>query len=144
MRSITLWYELIFLVFMALAAATGVTSVLYCCNSEIVSYTEDKTALDSVDIENLEAYPRYGRDLLASLINTDENAPYPNAIKIDDSPILKIDNTFHTKKFGVIGNVYYSGGDYKLSTKLNKPIKAVKFEVVNGTDVFHYYIDTTP
>ena len=35
-----------------------------------------KTALDSFDIENIEAYPRYGRDLLAALVNTDENAPY--------------------------------------------------------------------
>lgn len=144
MRSINLWYELIFLLFMLLAAATGVTSVLYCCNSEIVSYTEDKTALDTFDIDNIVAYPRYGRDLLVSLVNTDENAPYPNAIKIDDSPILKIDNAFHTKKFSNIGNVYSSTGEYKLSTKLGKPIKAVKFEVINGTDVFHYYIDKNP
>ena len=144
MRAASIWYEMIMLMVMLLCGATSLTSVVVMLNKPIITYTNEKTALDSFDIENIEAYPRYGRDLLAALVNTDENAPYPNAIKIDDSPILLIDNTFHTRKFSVIAEVYDSGGPYQLSNKLDLPIKAMKFEVIGGKDVMHYYIQQNP
>lgn len=144
MRSASIWYEMIMLMVMLICGATSLTSVVVLLNQPIISYTSEKTALDSFDIENVEETKRYGRDLLASLVNTDENAPYPNAIKIDNSPILAIDNTFHTKKFSVIAGVYDSSGQYGLANKLNKPIKAMRFEVIGGKDVMHYYIDQTP
>lgn len=144
MRSASLWYEMIMLMVMLICGATSLTSAVVMLNKPIISYTSEKTALDSFDIENIEATERYGRDLLATLVNTDENAPYPNAIQIDDSPILVIDNTFHTRKFSVIAQVYDSTGQYKLSTKLDKEVKAMRFEVVAGKDVMHYYIDKTP
>lgn len=144
MRAASIWYEMIMLMVMLICGATSLTSVVVLLNQPIISYTSEKTALDSFDIENVEATERYGRDLLASLVNTDENAPYPNAIQIDNSPILVIDNTFHTKKFSVIAEVYNATGQYKISTKLDKKIKAMRFEVVAGKDVMHYYIDQTP
>ena len=128
------------LVVMLLSGATSLTSVVVMLDKPVISYTSEKTALDSFDIEHVEGYERYGRDLLAALVNTDENAPYPNAIKIDNSPILLIDNTFHTRKFSVIAEVYDGSGQYQLSNKLDLPIKAMRFEVIGGKDVMHYYI----
>lgn len=110
----------------------------------MVSYTNEKTAIDTEDIISEPAADRYGKDLLASLVNTDEFAPYPNAIRIDGSPVLKLDNTFVVMKFVNLAEVYSSTGPYKLSTKLNNKIQAVRFETYGGVDCFHYYITTTP
>lgn len=137
-------YEMIMLIIMLLAGSTSLTSVVILIDQPIISYTNEKTALDSVDVENIIGKQGYGRDLLATLVNTDESNPYPNAIKIDGSPVMKLDTNFQTSKFKNISSMYDANGQYRLSIKLDKPIKAMLFEVVDGVDCMHYYIDNEP
>lgn len=144
MRAGVAWFETIILGIMLCLGAACMSSFILVMNSDIISYTEEKTALDTDDIISEPAADRYGKDLLAALVNTDEFAPYPNAIRIDGSPVLKLDNTFVVMKFVNLAEVYSATGQYKLSTKLNKKIQAVRFETFNGVDCFHYYIDNTP
>lgn len=144
MRAGVAWLETIVLGIMLCLGAACMSTFIVIMNTSMVSYTNEKTAIDTEDIISKPAADRYGKDLLASLVNTDEFAPYPNAIRIDGSPVLKLDNTFVVMKFVNLAEVYSSTGPYKLSTKLNNKIQAVRFETYGGVDCFHYYITTTP
>lgn len=144
MRAGVAWLETIVLGIMLCLGAACMSTFIVIMNTSMVSYTNEKTAIDTKDIISEPAADRYGKDLLASLVNTDEFAPYPNAIRIDGSPVLKLDNTFVVMKFVNLAEVYSSTGPYKLSTKLNSKIQAVRFETYGGVDCFHYYITTTP
>lgn len=144
MRAGVAWLETIVLGIMLCLGAACMSTFIMIMNTSMVSYTNEKTAIDTDDIISEPAADRYGKDLLASLVNTDEFAPYPNAIRIDGSPVLKLDNTFVVMKFVNLAEVYSSTGPYKLSTKLNNKIQAVRFETYGGVDCFHYYITTTP
>lgn len=144
MRAGVAWLETIVLGIMLCLGAACMSTFIVIMNTSMVSYTNEKTAIDTEDIISEPAADRYGKDLLASLVNTDEFAPYPNAIRIDGSPVLKLDNTFVVMKFVNLAEVYSSTGPYKLSTKLNNKIQAVRFETYGGVDCFHYYITTTP
>lgn len=144
MRAGVAWLETIVLGIMLCLGAACMSTFIVIMNTSMVSYTNEKTAIDTEDIISEPAADRYGKDLLASLVNTDEFAPYPNAIRIDGSPVLKLDNTFVVMKFVNLAEVYSSTGPYKLSTKLNNKVQAVRFETYGGVDCFHYYITTTP
>lgn len=144
MRAAVAWFEAIILGVVLCLGAACMGSFILILSTDIISYTEEKSALDTDDAVSEPQADRYGRDLLASLVNTDEFAPYPNAIRIDGSPVLKLDNTFVVMKFVNLAEVYSSSGPYKLSTKLDKKIQAVLFETYDGVECFHYYITTNP
>ena len=144
MRIGVVWFETIILGVMLCLGAACMTSFIFIMQRPMISYIKDKSVEFTDDVISEPTADRYGKDLLAALVNTDEFAPYPNAIRIDGSPILKLDSTFIVMKFVNLGEVYSSSGQYKLSTKLNNKIQAVRFETYDGVDCFHYYITTTP
>lgn len=144
MRASVVWLETIILGMMLCLGSSCMISFMYVMQKPMISYTEEKSALDTNDVISEPKAYRYGKDLLASLVNSDELAPYPNAIRIDDSPVLKLDSTFMVMKFDNLVKVYSATGSYRLSTKLNDKIKDVRFENYGGVDCLHYYITTTP
>jgi len=149
MRGATAWLEMIPLIVMLIIASTTTSFLVVQTSKPIISYTNEKSANDTLD-EILEPEGvRYGKDLLLSLINTDEHAPYPNAIRIDNSPALKLDSVYQTTKYADLARVYNTSGDFQLGAKLDQPILATVFEEYTGLDgitidVLHYYITTNP
>lgn len=149
MRGAMIWLEMIPLVIMLLIASTTTSFLVTQISKPMITYINEKSANDTLD-EILEPEGiRYGKDLLLALINTDEHAPYPNAIRIDGSPVLKLDSAYQTTKYANLALVYSQTGDFQLSTKLDKPIQATVFEEYTNSDgttidVLHYYITMTP
>lgn len=109
----------------------------------MISYIDEKSALDTEDIvswfdeNNKNSNVRHGKDLLLALLNTDEYACYPNAIKIDNSPVFKLDMSFQTQKVTKMKEIYNPSGAYALGdpNRLNASIKACRLENIYALDV---------
>lgn len=151
MQALSVWYEMcIFAISLVIASSSMITFVNV-VSEPILSYTNEKTAFDTDDVVSWAndavntSNQRYGKDLLLALLNTDEYNCYPNAIKIDNSPIFKITDGFFTKKITYLQQIYKVDGDYKLGAKLNVKIKASRLEqAADGTHYMHYYLSTNP
>lgn len=151
MRALAIYYEMILLAILLIIGANSTVQFVNQCSQPMLSYTNEKTAFDTDDVvswanpDTANSNVRYGKDLLLSLLNTDDYACYPNAIKIDNSPIFKLNSAFQTKKISLLKQIYDPAGDYKLGAKLEKKIKGAIYEVQSdGTAFIHYYIDTNP
>ena len=153
MRIINVWMDLM-MVGVALVVASSITlAVAVQLNQNMVYYTHDKTGFETLGEITIHQEPRTGFDLLAMLVNTDHLVPYPNIIKIDNSPAILLDSTFQPSKFKTISNIYNSP-EHNLKSKLMSPILDCKFEtrqedinkdgVPETVDLLHYYITVTP
>lgn len=155
MRATTLWSEMIILAMCLVLGANVMIQFVTMVSPSMLSYTEEKSALDTydtisvyIDKDHIRKAPRYGKDLLLSLLNTDEYAYYPNAFKVDNSPIFYLNMEFQTMKATKLQQLYNVNGPYKLGSPaiLNGEIKAVELEddPATGKQFLHYYILTNP
>lgn len=110
------------------AVAATITVVLVSqCATPIVELTDDKSMVPSTGVQEWEEHTLYGRDLLLMLINLDLMSPYPKAIRINDTPVLRIDNSFIMYKMRNVATIYASSGQYKLSTMLDWEITNIDY-----------------
>lgn len=111
----------------------------------IITQIEDKTALDSEQSVYTEPTLKTGYDLLMSLVVADNLVPYPKSIRINDTPVIDLDNSWMMHKNENIGIIYSDSGSWKLSTMLHYKITKVEF-VQNGGDPYWQYIleEVTP
>lgn len=85
----------------------------------IIKDYADKTALDATGSIMMELEDQTGAAIMMALSNTDLNLPFPRAIRINDSPVLKLDNAFQADLGSGLAKVYSSSGKYKLKNMLD-------------------------
>lgn len=97
-------------------------------NDPIVTMSQDKTMIDINGVPPEYKTETTGHDILLMLLNVDAMAPYPRAIKINETPVIKIDNSYVATKMNNMAIIYNKNGTYKLSLLLDK--KVIKQEYV--------------
>lgn len=136
MRATAIWYEMVILAMCLILGANVMVQFVNTVSEPMISYTNEKTAVDTDDViswfdaNNKNSNVRYGKDLLLALLNTDEYACYPNAIKIDDSPIFELNMAFQTQKATKMQELYDPRGQYALGdpSRLAGKIRACVLE----------------
>lgn len=126
-------------IFIIVLSATLTSLFLYTASEPIIIQGTDKTYVDALGVQEWETHEKYGRDILFSLINTDIMSPYPRAIKINDTPVIKIDNLFLTTKMRNVAMIYSSTGEYKLSTMLDWKVTSEKYVYDDGDFAYIHY-----
>lgn len=152
MRASTVWMEMVILAMCLILGSNAMLQFITEVSSPMLSYTTEKSAVDTDDVvswydtNNANSNVRYGKDLLLALLNTDEYACYPNAIKIDNSPIFKLNMEFQTQKETRLKEIYDATGPYALGdpSRLNGKINACIYETGVDGPYLHYYILTSP
>lgn len=127
------YLEIAVSIFIYVSCAVLTVSLLICCQDPIVTLTNDKTFVESEGVQQLEEHKTYGSDLLAMLINVDIMSPYPKAIKINNTPVIRMDNEFLAYKMRNVGSIYSSGGQHKLSLMLDYVVTSTRY-VYKGAD----------
>ena len=88
-------------------------------STPIIKDYEDKTALDAAGSIMMDLENQTGAAIMMALSNTDLNVPYPRAIRINDSPVLKLDNEFQSDLGSHLAMIYSPSGRYKLKNMLD-------------------------
>lgn len=129
-------------IFIYVSAAAVTVTLLALCQNPIIEQGEDKTFATSQGVQYWEDYDIYGRDLLLMLFNTDPMSPFPRAIKINNTPVIKLDKSFVADKMKNVSEIYSSQGQYRLSTMLDWKVVEEKY-VYDGADApyIHYVLE---
>lgn len=114
-------------IFIFVVSASFVLSLMVVCSTPIINLDSDKTMIESDGVQQHYVADMYGYDILAMLINTDPMSPYPKAIRINNSPVLKLDNAFLAYKMRNVSVVYQHGGSYGLSDMLDWKVTSRTF-----------------
>lgn len=139
------YIELSISVFLYITSAALTLTLLVLASDPIITQGSDKSFVESAGIQQVQESTEYGRDLLLMLLNTDPMTPYPRAIKINDTPVIKLDNDFIAAKMRNISAIYSASGPYKLSTMLNYKIASYEY-VYEGTGApyIQYRLEVAP
>lgn len=105
-----------------------------------ISYTEDKTALDVQNSLYMYEDIKTGKDLMMSLVVVDDNVAFPRSIRINNTPIIDLNNAWIINKYTNIVKVYETGGQWKLGNMLDWKIQEVKYEYNSGDPYLHYIL----
>ena len=132
-------------IFIYIASAILTLTILVFARDPIIIQGNDKTFIESTGVQQLYKSNTYGYDILLMLMNVDEMAPYPKAIKINDTPVIKINNEFIAYKMRNVSFIYSSTGTYKLSNMLHYKVISEEF-VYSGPDApyIHYILQEVP
>lgn len=105
------WLSLAILVIFMGISAFAATPLINETSTPIVKDYQDKTTISasgSIIMDGLKG--QTGADIMMSLANTDVNTPYPRAIRINGSRVIKLDNTFQTNLVNELAYVYSHDG----------------------------------
>lgn len=135
------YFEIAISIYAFVASTVFVVGLLALTSNPIIELGSDKTMVESTGIQQYHEAELYGHDILMTLLNTDAMAPYPRAIRINDTPVIKLTPEFVAKKMANIGIIYSSNGEYKLSTLLEHKIISKEY-VYKGIDApyIHYVL----
>lgn len=138
-------FEVIIYIIVCIIAAASTLSFVAATRQPVLLNVEDKTMIESIGTQYRYEAEVYGRDLLLMLLNTDAMSPFPKGIKINDSPVIRIDNEFISHKMENIGVIYSSSGAYKLSAMLDYIVKSTTY-VYKSPDIpnspyIHYVLE---
>jgi hypothetical protein len=129
------YFEAIFVLLIVGAATSLILMLVMLTQEPIISPSEDKSmvavngALDDFG-EGLT-----GHDLLLMLMNVDSMTPYPRAVKINDTPVIVIDEKYVASKMGNLADIYREDGDYKLKTLLDKRVVSQEYVYDDTTNL---------
>ena len=118
---------LAFSIFIFAASSANVFMLLNNASEPIVELGSDKTFVESTGVQKTYEQELYGSDILMMLLNTDAMTPYPRAIKINDTPVIKLDNSFITAKIRNTGNIYSPSGQWGLKNMLDWKVVSKKY-----------------
>lgn len=96
-------------------------------NISLWTQREDKTSLIASDVIKDIEYTETVSEIILALIVLDEYTPYPNAIVLDNTPVVRLDNTFYTNRYSMISTVYNPSGNYGYKLYENKEIESIEF-----------------
>lgn len=129
-------------IFIYVTAAVLTLGLLIVAREPIIKQGSDKTLVESTGVQQYYESELYGYDLLLMLLNLDSMSPYPKAIKINDTPVINLNNAFLAYKMRNVASIYSATGDYKLSKMLNYKVTDKKY-VYEGADApyIHYTLE---
>lgn len=127
------YLEIAISIFIYVSSALLTLTLLMFAQDPIITQGSDKTFIESTGVQVWDEHELYGEDILLMLLNLDSMSPYPKAIRLNDSPVIKLDNQFLVYKITNVGNIYTESGEYKLSTMLDWKVTSKEF-VYSGTD----------
>lgn len=133
------WLQLASLVLVLGMGSYNISALFREASTPIISDYQDKTTLNAKGSLMVDGDVKTGADIMFALINSDLNLPYPRSIRINNTPIIDLNNTFMADLDTNLALIYSSAGDYKLSTMLDYKVVDVKYvwDDVNG-DYWHY------
>lgn len=133
------YIEIAVSVFLYVSAAVLTVGVLIFAQDPIVTQGSDKTFVESTGVQQLYEADIYGKDILLMLLNTDSMSPYPKAIKINDTPVIQLNNAFIAYKMRNVSAIYSASGEYKLSKMLDWKVTNKKYVYEGvGAPYIHY------
>jgi hypothetical protein len=132
------WLDFMLLVIFLAIGFSMSTLLLRSLGTSLVSYPEDKTALDTNNAIYVSETQKTGVDLLMSLVVTDDLNAFPRSFRIANTPIIDLNNDWVIEKSTNIAVIYSPGGSYKLGNMLNRKIKRTEY-VQNGDDPYIRY-----
>lgn len=121
------YLEMAVSIFIYVTCAALTSTLLIFAKDPIIVQGSDKTFVESTGVQGSYESAIYGRDLLLMLLNTDIMSPYPKAIKINNSPVIKLDTSFTDSKMVKVSEIYSDSGSYKLSTMLDYKVTSKEF-----------------
>ena len=124
---VSTYLEMAVSIFIYVACTAMTLSLLAFAQNPIITLGSDKTLVESAGVQQEYKAVIYGRDLLLSLLNTDVMSPPPKSIKINDTPVIKLDNSFLANKVGNVSTIYSNTGVYKLSSMLNWTVTSTEY-----------------
>lgn len=133
-------FDVVMLVLVMGWSILNLPALMRATNEPIIAGIEDKTALEVNGSIYDSSAVQTGADLVAALLNVDANTPYPRAIKVNDSPVMKLDGAFYANKQNNLSLMFSASGDYKLSTMLDYSVESVTFVPDNNGDYWHYVL----
>lgn len=133
------WIDFAILVVLMGVATILIMPLMIELKTPIITDYSDKTVLDATGSIMTEAEIKTGADLFMAISNTDLNIPYPRSIRINNTPIIDLNNAFLTNLSANLAMIYTDSGDYKLKSMLNYKITSVEFvhDTTNG-DYWQY------
>lgn len=136
------YVELCFSIFLYVIAATFTCALLLNTHTPIQVLGTDKTFIESTGVQEYNEFQLKGSDLLLVLLNVDPMSPYPKAIKINDTPVIKITNDFIAYKMRNISDIYNKNGEYKLSEMLDYVVTSKEYVYSgDGAPYIHYTLE---
>lgn len=144
------WLDLIPLVAVMVAGIATYSILLMYVSDGIITYTEDKTAIDAQYVMSFDNAEKSGDDLLMSLIVTDSLCPFPKSIRIvsdksvnaaDGSDIVDLNNTFVAYSPATVIEVYRDSGMQKLGQLLDYEIVSTTYVPNNGDPYIEYRLE---
>lgn len=101
-----MYFETIFVIIFLVFGLSTASTLFYITKEPIAVTYEDKTA-KTVQDALVVGKPVYtGRDLLSVIMVMDEFVPYPRKIRINDGPVILLDNAFITNIERKVLDVY--------------------------------------
>ena len=138
MGGIAKWFDLMLLILVLSAGVTMLPTLFVEYSMPIMSYTEDKTAMDVNSGLIVDETVKTGADVFLSLVVADEYCPFPRSIRINDTPVIDITKEWLSNKYTNLQNIYSSSGNYRLSVMLDWTVTSIEY-VENGGDPYIQY-----
>lgn len=140
MDTVLEYVELGVLVIMMVYGALNAGMLAKEAATPIVADYDDKTAMPAQGAINTDEYVFTGADLMYTVILADNNIPYPRAVKVNDAPVIRMDDEFVANKERNVGGIYSSTGLYKLGTMLDWHVVDIKYVSDTNGDYWHYIL----
>lgn len=121
------WLDLAILI---VALVFGITMAGICLrvySKPIATNRVDKSTVQSSETITVDADIKTGKDLLMSLVVADGLMPYPRAIRINDTPVIRMTDDWVVNKSREIARLYSASGSVKLATMLEWKVASVSY-----------------
>lgn len=121
------WIDLVVLILALLVGTTMSGICLRVYSEPIASRYENKSTVQSFEAIMVDADVKTGKDLLMGLVITDSLMPYPRAIRINDTPVIRMTDDWVINKNRHVAEIYSPVGLYKLGNMLDWEVVEVIF-----------------
>lgn len=139
MNAMSMWFDMIVLAVALMFSISSLSAVAYFSADTKIPEYEDKTFTSANGTIETYSNIKNGRDLMAMLIVADEYTAYPGRIRVNSTPIIKLDKNWVSHKNQNINIYYGASGAYKFSTLLDKTITKCEFvHTVVGSETIDY------
>ncbi len=121
------WIDLVVLILVLLVGTTMSGICLWVYSEPIATNYEDKSTVQSMEAIVIDMDVKTGRDILMGLVVTDALMPYPRAIQINETPVIRMTDDWVVNKNRHVAEIYNPAGQYKLGSMLDWEVEAVTF-----------------
>lgn len=121
------WLDLVMLFVVLMYAVIVVSIFLTVCYEPIATYRVDKSTI--VTEESIEVDPpeKTGKDVLMALVVADDLASFPRAVRINDTPVIRLTSEWVINRNANVANIYAPTGAYKLGAMLDWKVTDVRY-----------------